>query len=305
MPASRQRLRAYVYLLICTVCWGAAFIAVEPALDYISPYQFLFYRFALAGLLITPLMIPYLKKSQYRAVIWKILGIELIGSVIYMILLYEGLARSTAIETSLLGTTTPLFIILACVLFLRERQTKREWIGLAISFVGMLVIALLPLFNGAVGLARVSVIGSILIIGANCIEAIWAVLSKKHYTKIPMLFAAGISFWFGAVIFGLICFAGAGFSLPHFFSTISHDWQQPSVIIAVVYMAVFSSIIGLTTYLKGQKLIEASEASLFFYLQPLIYLPLGVLILGEPLSIYQLLGLAVILLGVGISETRR
>lgn len=305
MPATKHRFRAYVYLLITTVLWGAAFIVVEPALDHTSVFQFLFYRFGIASLIVTPLLFAFVKHATHRSQIWKIIGIELIGVVIYLPLLYEGLARSTAIETSLLGTTSPLFIIFACVIFLREKLSKQEWLGLTISVIGMLLIAILPILNGNIGLTGVSLEGNLLILLANVVGAVYAILIKSQYKKIPPLFAAAVSFWLGAIAFGVLSMFAGKLSLVELFTTAFQDWQQPSIAIASLYMAIFGSIIGLTAYIKGQKLIEASEASLFYYLQPLIYLPLGVLLLGEPLNIYQLIGLGVILLGVGISEGRQ
>jgi len=304
MPTSQKRLRAYFYLLINTLCWGAAFIIVAPALNHTSPFQFLFYRFALASLFIAPVLFYYLRKKQSWKHIWKIIGIELLGTVICLSLLYAGLARTTAIETSILATTTPLFIIFASILFLRERETRREWLGLTVSVAGILLIAALPLLNGEVGLSRISLVGNILVLLANCATALYAIIIKSHYKKIPPFLAVAISFWLGAVVFGFLSLANSNFSLPLLISTIATDWQQPAVVFASLYMAIFGSIIGLTAYIKGQNLIEASEASVFYYLQPLVYLPLGVLILGEHISPYQIFGLAAILVGVWISERR-
>ena len=69
-------------------------------------------------------------------------------------------------------------------------------------------------------------------------------------------------------------------------------------------MAIFGSVIGLIAYIKGQDKIEASEASLFSYLQPLIYLPLGVLLLKENISPQQLIGLGLIIIGVITAEKK-
>lgn len=304
MPAPHQRLKAYLLLLVNTVCWGAAFVIVAPALDHTTPYQFLLYRFVLASVLVLPLMVRFLKEKANRAVIWKIIGIETVGMVIALSLLYEGLARSTAIEVSLLATTAPLFIIVACILFLREKQTRQEWLGLAVSLLGMSCIAALPLFDGSVGVQSVSLAGNMLIVLSNIANAFYIILVKRHYKKIPPFFAVGISFWFGAVIFGASSLYLHQFSLSTFTSSVISDWQQPSVIFATLYMAIFGSIIALTAYIKAQKMIEASEASLFYYLQPLVYLPLAIVVLGERVSMYQLLGLALIIIGVIIGENR-
>ena len=74
--------------------------------------------------------------------------------------------------------------------------------------------------------------------------------------------------------------------------------------VASGYMAIFGSIIGFTAYLKGQEGIEASEATLFTYLQPLIYIPLGILLLNEKVHPVQIGSLFIILFGVIIAEKR-
>lgn len=296
MLASHKRWRAYAFLLLNTLCWGASFVIVSPALTHTTPFTFLFYRFALASLVMSPLLWHYLRQPAHRRHLGKILGIELLGTVVYLALLYEGLARSTSIETSLLATTTPLFIILAGIVILREKQTKKEWLGLFISLIGVILLAILPLLNGAVGLHGISLQGNALILLANVVAALYAILIKSQYKKIPSFLAPTISFFLGAVVFGLLAVTQN--------ASMTIDWQQPSVMFASIYMAIFGSIIGLTAYIKGQELIEASEAGLFYYLQPLVYLPLGILVLGESVSPYQILGLVFILIGVGVSESR-
>lgn len=69
-------------------------------------------------------------------------------------------------------------------------------------------------------------------------------------------------------------------------------------------MAVFGSIVGLTAYIQGQDGIESSEASLFWYLQPLIAIPLAFIVLGEKALPLQWLGLGLVLIGVAIAERR-
>jgi drug/metabolite transporter (DMT)-like permease len=304
MHSSKKRFRAYILLLISTIVAAAAFIVVEPALKHATVFQYLFYRFLLAAVLITPWLFHLLKRQKNQRLFWMIFWVEIVGVVIYLPLLYLGLARSTAIETSLLATTTPLFIILAGVVWLKEKQTRREWTGLAISLIGMLIITALPLLNGAVGLSRASIGGNLLIVLSNCAGAAYAILAKAYYRKVPPLLAAGISFWLGTIAFGILSMGFYQLSFSALLSGMVVDLQHPSVLFATIYMAIFCSIIGLITFIKGQKLIEASEAGLFTYLQPLIYLPLGVLLLGEAISIYQILGLGLVLIGVWISETR-
>ena len=293
-----KRWQAYGWLLLNTVCWGAALVVVKPALSYVTAFEFLFYRFVLAGVLTLPWLIKLLLQARWRHHLPKLILNEVLGVIIYLALLYEGLARTSAIEASLLTTTLPFFVILAGVIVLKEKQTGREWRGFVLSFVGILMISVLPLLNQSGLGTGVSIGGNLLVLLANVAGALYYVTAKRWYKKVPKLLAAMVGFWVGAIGFGVLAVVmGQGGGLIGLAQIAAGNLSQPAVLFASLYMAIAGSIIGLTAYIKGQDLIEASEASLFDYLQPLIYLPLGIIFLGELISLGQVLGLALVVVG--------
>lgn len=293
----RLRLQSYAWLVLNTVFWGAAFIVAKPALEHTSPHFFTFYRLVIASVIMLPFLVRQLRNKRLQKYLPRILVIEFIGNVLCLAFLYEGLARSSAIETSLLSTTVPVFIIAISLLMLKEKQTKREWIGFFISLLGVLTITLFPILSGQARFGEWSLLGNALIICANILTGFYVILAKKYYTGIPKLFATAVSFVLGMVTFGLVALFQSG-SATVLLGQMSLDWQQPAVWLPVLYMAIFGSIVGLTAYIKGQEGIEASEAGLFYYLQPLVYLPLGVLVLKEQLFPLQMAGLVLIIIGV-------
>lgn len=229
--------------------------------------------------------------------------LELVGTTLNLALLYIGLSKTSAIETSLISTTAPLFTVLMGILILKEKQEKHEWLGTILSFLGMITITIFP----AVQAQNVdsSVIGNILIVTAILSESAYFIAAKKYYKKVPKLFVASISFLVGAVSFGLLSLWQNMGSISAVTTELSTNFSNTYVGFATFYMAVFGSIIGLTLYIKGQDAIEASEASLFRYLQPAVYLPLGVLVLNETITLSQWLGLGLILVGFVVAELGR
>jgi drug/metabolite transporter (DMT)-like permease len=127
-------------------------------------------------------------------------------------------------------------------------------------------------------------------------------MAKKWYKNWPKLLVTTISFYVGTITFALLSLAELQWSLSEFITVVTQELQHPVVLWAAGYMALFGSIIGLTAYIKGQDGIEASEASLFTYLQPLVYLPLGYVLLNEKLSWYQVAALGLITLGIWLSS---
>ena len=131
----------------------------------------------------------------------------------------------------------------------------------------------------------------------NLIWAGYLVLAKKTYRKYSKLAVTVISFWVGTITFFILSLPSGNPIL-----ILSTEIVQFQVLLAVIYMAVFGSIVGATTYLAGQNLIEISEASLFTYLQPLVAIPISIIFLHENLAPLTVLGMALIFIGVITGE---
>ena len=299
------RLFSYALLLINVVCWGALLPIIKPSLNVTTPFRYLFYRFVLASILVIPVLIYYWPKVKNKAKnILMICGIELIGTTLTLSLLYFGLRVTSALEASILVTTFPIFITIAGICCLKEKEERHEWIGLGIAFLCTVLLTAIPLLKSSHLPSSVSLIGNILIIGQNIFNAIYFILGKKYYHNLPKLFVTSISFYLGAVSFFLLSLTEVHFSTQALWQAAQIDSQSPLVWLAVIYAAIFGSIIGLTTMIKGQDGIEVSEAGLFGYLQPLVFIPLSVWWLRESFTWTQFLLLLGVIFGVYISERR-
>lgn len=300
-----KRLNSYAWMLVNVVCWGAAFVAVKPALSVTTPTRFLLYRYAFAIVLSLPILIHYKDKlPKMRKLLPKLIGIELLGTTLALWLIYAGLQLSSAIEANLITMSLPVLITIGGILFLKEREEKREALGLGIAVLGTLLLVLTPLFVFGNGLAITSFEGNLLILLAMIINVAYYLLAKKHYHKYPLFLVTTLSFYVGFYSFIPLSIIEAG-SITQFINGLLVDVMSPAVWIASGYMALFGSIIGLTAYYKGQDGIEASEAGLFTYLQPAVAIPLGVFLLGESVFGIQLLALGIILFGVYLAERRK
>lgn len=296
---SARRHLPLLALLINTILWGLALPIVKPALEFISPTQFLYFRYLFAAPL-SLLLLPFFRLPRLSiAQVGKIALLEFIGTPILLAILYTGLSLTSGLEASLLGATSPLFTILGGIWFLHERQTKREWQGFALALFGTLLLTLEPLFLGN-GLRFTSLGGNFLILLQNVIWAGYLLVAKKLYRGLPKLFVTSFSYWLG-----LICFAGyllATHSLPSLSTLWLYDFQ---LLIPVLYMSIFGSIIALALYLYAQDKIEASEASVFTYLQGAVAIPASFLLLSEVPSPLAIVAIFLIAFGVYRAELRK
>jgi drug/metabolite transporter (DMT)-like permease len=187
-------------------------------------------------------------------------------------------------------------------MFLKESQEHHEWLGLVVAFLGALMLVIGPeILNHTPG---ISLVGNLLIVAALVANMIYFLLAKRHYRQLPKFLVTTLSFYLGLLTFLGLSLIEIGGSATELVLALGHDLQHTSVWVASGYMALFGSIIGLTAYIKGQDGIEASEASLFYYLQPLVYIPLAFVLLGETISPTQIAGLVLVLIGVVVAEKR-
>lgn len=282
---------------------------VKPALDYTTPFRYLFYRYLIASVAAIPIIIFLLKSLPQKEIkkvkIHKVILLEMLGSGLALSALYSGLKYTSALEANLLTTTVPIFVVLGGILLLKEKQEKNEWTGLIIAFIGTLILTLAPIFTLNGQFTQFSIWGNLLILIHNIINLFYFPLTKKTYKGAPKLLISSIGFFVSLVFFIPIVLLEMG--TPNIFELIritTAELQNISVLWAAFYMAIFGSVIGLTAYIKGQEGIEASEASLFWYLQPLVYIPLGYILLHEKINTVQVISLIVIFIGVFIAEKR-
>ena len=306
MKKHSPRFSAYLFLLGNALVWGVAFPFIKLAFNQgLDPNIFLLGRYSLALLLSLPIILvvlftqPQVKKQITFKNLAKIIPLELLGTFLTLFLLYQGVSRTTAIEASLISITWPLFVTLGGIFFLKEKEQKHEVIGLFLTIVGTLLLVIKPLLTAKV---NGSLNGNLLILAQNLCIAIYYLLAKKHYHGLNKWLTTHLSFWVGFLGFLILSFITQPVSpfstLTTIFSSIS--WSS----FAIFYMALFGSIIGLTFYLFGQERIEASEASVFTYLQPIFAIPLAFFLLHESISWIEFSAMLIIILGVYTVQKR-
>ncbi len=298
------RTKSYFLLTLSAIAWGATMMVVKPALEHTTPFRLLFYRYILATILTLPVVYYYSHQSQIWSSVWKkVLPIELIGVTLSLGLLYLGLKHTSAIEASLISTTLPIFVTIAGIIALKEKLERHELIGTCIAFLATLLLTIRPLHLSSSELDMDSS-GNFIILISIIIAAVHVILVKKFYNPYPKLLLAALSFWVGLASFFILSLVELRLSFMLLWQTVLIDLSTPMVLGSAFFMAFFTSIIGLTAFLKGQEGVEASEASLFWYLEPLVYLPLSFLLYQDAPDLVEILALVGILFGVAWAEKR-
>lgn len=289
-----------MYLLGAIAIWGSASPIIKFSLQGIDPLPFLAYRFTISGILGLIIILVLKPKLPKKLREWALLGFYgLLATTIALGFLFLGLDRTTVLELGIIGAISPLVVVLGGGLLLRERITKREKKGIFLALAGVTITILAPVLLGQDGF---KLSGNLLLLLYLLSDAGSILLAKKMMRqKFEPVLMTNFAFIVGAVTLvpAAIYHLGAG-ELYLSITTLPLTYHA-----GVWYMAIASGTIAYYLFIRGERTIEAGEAGLFFYLQPIFTIPLAVLWLKETVSVPYVIGAGVIAIGVYIAETRK
>ncbi|MFV1917051.1 MAG: DMT family transporter [Patescibacteria group bacterium] len=294
------RLRAYIYLLIVALIWGAASPIIKFTLEGIDPLPFLAYRFAIASVfsifffLISGISLPKPKNSIPLIILYGLLAVPIgLGA------LFAGLDRSTVLDLTLITSIGPMVVIVGGAFFFRDHITHREKIGVTIVLIGVFVNSLYPIFTSGLG-ARIT--GNLYLLAfllADSGAVLVAKLSVKR--RIKSLTLTNFAFILGAItIIPITVISYGGQNLINTIISLPFKYH-----LGVWYMALISGTLAYFLFVRGHKSIEVSEAILFNYLQPVFAIPLAVFWLGEKITTSFIIGATFIVIGLIIVEYKK
>jgi drug/metabolite transporter (DMT)-like permease len=287
--AGRQRTLAYAAFLAVCLLWSTTYLGIKVALETIPPFLLGGMRFVTSGLLLVLLMRAR-GVSLPRPATWPIFalaGLLLLGVGNGGVMFAEQVVSSGMAAVTV--ATTPFWMVgIGALLPRGERITRRALAGLILGFVGVLLLARPDLQAGASSGA----LGGLLTLEVAC--AGWAagtVLSKRRHTDQDPFGAAAIQM-----------LAGGGAML--LLSIVLGEWHVVSfttrTAIALVYLTIAGSLVGFGCYVYALRYLPVSTVSLYAYVNPVIAVALGALLLGEPVTLTMVLAMILILTGMAV-----
>ncbi len=291
--ASASPLKAYVLLATTALIWGGNSVAGKLAVGHISPLLLTNLRWAMAFVLILIFSTgqiardwPVLKQKWYIPVL---LGV--VGYAVFNGFLYSSLQHTTAINAVILQAGVPAFIFLLNFLFFRVRIFAAQFIGFAVTLLGVLLTAargdIYALFDLTLNKGDLMMVAAIFVYALYTVGLRWR--PNIHWKSM-------ITFAFGGALLA---------SLPLSYSEyVRGDMLLPdfSGWMVVLYAGIFPSLVSQTFFLRGVDLIGANRAGLFVNLVPIFGTLLSILIVGEQLHFYHLSALALVLGGISFAE---
>ncbi|MEW5961669.1 MAG: DMT family transporter [Chloroflexota bacterium] len=283
---------AYFELSLARIIVGSSVVVGKLAIANFPVFLASEIRFIISCLILVPLLFKFeggikgLTKKE-----WLLLFLQaLTGTFLFNVLLLYGLKFTSAAEGGIITSTTPAVVGVISFLFLKERLSTKKGLGIVLTVFGILALNVL---GNALQMERgpLPLLGNLLIFGAILGESLFIIFQKiLSKTVSPLATATVVSGW-GLLMF--LPFSIYEANRFNFLSTTPIDW------LAVVYLAIFLTVIAFLLWFHGVTHVPASTAAVFTGFMPISGVLLSYLVLREPFSWVHILGVLCVLLGIG------
>jgi drug/metabolite transporter (DMT)-like permease len=284
--------RSYViYIGLLAAFWGASYMFIKVANRDFEPATMMFLRLLIASALLLVVLAaqrgPQASLHDMRSVGWQGFALGVVNGAIPFTLIAWGERHIDSGVAAIANASMPIFVVLIALRWQpSERVRGLRLFGFIVGLVGVGVLAGLHPKGGWWGAA-----GTLAVVVASAsypVGSIWGQRLIAH--------TSGLTLATTTMIGGLIVLAPLGL------------WQRPShlpgwkEIGSVVALAVLGTAVAQIILYRVLRSDGAARVSLVTYLLPVTALFYGVTLLGEPLTVEELLGMALILGGVALGS---
>lgn len=269
-------------LVICALVWAGNALVARATAGQLPPIGLSFWRWTTALMLLLPFTLSGL--WQQRAVVlahWRqIAALAALSISSYNTLLYMAAQSTTAINITLVNTGLPVAAFIWSIVLLRQWPTLQTLGGTLLSFSGLMVILSTGQLSRLAQLAFNP--GDLIMLAAVMTWGLYSVLLRRWMVPVP-----------GLTLLAAMLLFGVPLLLPFYLWEYSQTGAMPLTLVtvsAVGYTAIMASLVAYLAWNNGVRVLGPATASLFSYLMPVFAALLSVMILGEQLHWYHLLG---------------
>jgi drug/metabolite transporter (DMT)-like permease len=278
-------------LLFTTVIWGLNIPIFKQSIQLVDPWVFNALRLVLAAITLAICVVlesrQQLLRPTKRVLTFRVILFGFLSGFLYQIVFVSGIERTTAGNGGLLLASMPMWTALFSMLFLGERLPRVTWIGLAMTFVGTLVVILQ---RSDLSAKSEHMVGNFLMLSAALTWASATVLSRKVLSDLSPL---RLALWTAILTTPLHLLV----SLPHWSGT----WDRlkdPTIWGYLAFSGILSTGLAYATWHVGVRRLGASHAAVYQNIVTLVAVVGGVMFLGERLTVGQLIGGFVMIAGL-------
>lgn len=290
---ARAQLTGRLALTAAALFWSGNFVAGRALRDSVDPMTLNALRWTIAMVILAPFVVRALWASRavLRAHAGLILLLSLTGVIGFQVLVYKALAQIPVVNAVLMLATMPVVILAMAAVGQRRGIPAMGWLAVLLSILGVAVL----LTEGDLSelLAARLGTGDLWMLGAVVLWSIYTLLLRRrpgalsgNVLVLAMIVPAMPFLVAAALQWGVTDIAALG----------SLQWS------VIVYIGVFPSLLAFLAWNYGVAKVGPEAAGFFINLMPVFATVLAWLLLGETISIPQLAGGGLIVLGLVLSQ---
>lgn len=281
-PEKRIRILAGLGLMTTALIWGSTFPAGKYALEFMSPFYLMGFRFMLAFVVALILFRKKMFSTPLKEMTGGILaGLAQFGG--YILQIY-GLQFTTAGKQSFLAAAYVIMVPFLTWLVFKKSPSIKAYVGTAICLWGISLITLTDSLT--IGL------GDSLTLLSSALYAIHIVVTGYYANKQDAGVFTTVQFGVGGVLALLM---GLAFSPAPVI-------ELNGGLLAVAYLALFGSFVAYYLQTVCQKFVKPAVTSIILSMEAVFGSLLAVILLGEPFTAKMVMGAAAIMVAIWISE---
>jgi drug/metabolite transporter (DMT)-like permease len=270
-----------------SVIWGIPYLLIKIAVEGVSVPVLVLARTAIGAAVLLPVM---LYRREWTQVLrhWKpVLAFAFFEMIAAWLLLSDAERRLTSSLTGLLIAATPIVVaVLDRFTGGERRMGPKRMAGLGVGFAGVAVLAGPELTGGSAwSVAEVLLV-------STC-YAIAPLIAARYLSDVPALPLAAACLGVAALVYALPAAATWPTEMP-----------STRVLLAIAALALICTALAFLVFFALIREVGPARALVFTYVNPAVAVAAGVLILNEPITVWHLAGLALILTG-SVLATRR
>ena len=285
----------YVLLTLTSLFWAGNIVLARHVGDHVPPITLTTIRWFGVFLILLPFAWPHLKRDWkvLRAHLPLMLFLSLIGFAYNNAISFWAMQYTQALNALLIQSSGPLFVAMWSLVLFGVRLTGAQLAGIALSLMGVLTIILRGDFSA---LASISFNKGDVMFGSSLVSfgLYSALMLRRPVTHQLSL----ISFTTCCGAMMLVPFSVWEFSTG---AVLKFDFLT---LATLSYVLIFPSALAYTFFNRGIALIGPNRAAPFFHLVPVFGSAMAILLLGEQLRLFHLVGYALVLAGVVIASRR-
>lgn len=289
-----QNIKAYIFLVLCTLFWAGNFIVGKVAsLFEIPPFSLNFYRWLIAFIILFPFTHTKITEN-FHEIKKKIIPLSIMGFTsitIFNSVVYYSLNFTQVLNGVLMISTIPVLIIFFSSCFTNEKIKINQILGVITSLIGVLII--ITKFQLSTLLSLNLNKGDLWILVAMISWATYSIMVKEKKINLDPL-----------ALLQTLIFIGLIFLIPFYLYEL-HNAQYLKlnipVLLTVGYVVIFAGIGAYIFWIGAIKIIGPSRSGVFLHLMPVFSSLMAIFLLGERLANFHIFGALFILTGIIVS----